>query len=475
MKIFCFFAALLLAAGVSTAQAQPMAERIETVINSDPLSESCHVAVVVQELDSGDIVVDRQGSFLFTPASNMKLYTSGAAMDLLGPDYRFSTTIGVTAEPVDGVVDGDFVIRAGGDPVLTSDQLRALAQRAAIELEVHRITGDLVLDTSLFSAPLKGPGWMWDDEPYNFSMSITPLMMDYNTTEVVVEPGTEGEPASARLNPKAYSPIILNTVQTGPADADSSVRISREPFEDSFRAEGVIPEGGSAVVRSYSVLHPHEWIRSAFRVMLKEGGVHIDGAFVESSTAVTMTRSISHESEPLRTVISLFNKPSENAIGELLFLWLAIDAEGRADSWGNGERVLNEWLEGVAGLAPGRWRAADGSGLSRYNLITARGTVELLSYLWEQPYREDYMNSLPVAGIDGTLTSRMRGSPAEGKVYAKTGTMSGVSCLSGYAETADHGMVAFSILMNGFVGSSRPARDLQDQICEAIVMGMNEN
>ena len=216
---------------------------------------------------------------------------------------------------------------------------------------------------------------------------------------------------------------------------------------------------------------PAQWIAGVLHQMLIDEGIEVEGRPLVETLPPIADPGITHESLPMSEIIALFNKPSENAIGEMLLLNLALEAEGAEApvDFRDGAAQLTEWLTAEAGLDAGDFRLVDGSGLSRYDLICASGTVNLLLHMWRHPDRQVYLDSLPIAGVDGSLRSRMGGTVAEGRVHAKTGTMSGVSCLSGYAETLDGRWLVFSILTNGYIGSSGPSRGLQDRLCVALV------
>jgi PBP4 family serine-type D-alanyl-D-alanine carboxypeptidase len=454
---------ILLVAWVAPAQERSLGERLIEVIDGDTATARTFVGVFVTEADTGRELFARFEHRLFTPASNVKLYTSAAALDTWGPDHRFRTELlarGTLSE--DGTLNGDLVLVGGGDPVLRSEHLRALAARVPAELGIRAVAGRVVVDDSLYAPRLKGPGWMWDDEPDTYQMSVTALMLDHNVLTVRLFEH-EGRVA-ARLDPAADMPPIVNAMRDLRA-----ATVTREPFTDVIL---VRPATGEAPFQPTSVsltMHqPSPWIASVFTRMLADAGVKVQGNSVLVGGGEPLGR-LAHDSVPLREILALFNKPSENAIGEMLLHNLAVQRGTLPATWTAGEAALRDWLVATVGLEADSFHIVDGSGLSRYSQITPAGTVRLLTHMWNHPQRVAYLESMPVAGVDGTMRSRLVNTPAQARVFAKTGTMGGVSSLSGYVQTTDGKWRIFSILTNGFVGSSRSARDLQDRICVELV------
>lgn len=462
--------------------AETLAKRLQEIVDDDTATSQTFVGVVVARADTGEALYERFANNLFTPASNGKLYTSAHALDHYGPDHRFVTQLEGHGRKEGNRLTGFVRLQPGGDPVLESMDLRSMTRRAREQWGITSVDNVLQVGHSKYIGRKKGPGWMWDDEPYTFNVTMDDIMVDFNVLKVRVE-YNDGDPAARLVPPSDYPPIVT---MRGRKD---SVAVSREPFTDvirvtiplkenppsgldedsiDFRPPGneVIPF--EAVEETLTMNNPSQWVREMMRQMFAKEGIGFQGAQIAIPRPEEQLEPIMHYSPPLIEILARFNKPSENAIGEMLFIDLAIEKTGKPSDYSDGARVLREWLENEVGLADNAFRLVDGSGLSRYNLITPSGTVTLLLHMWNHPNRVAYVQSLPIAGVDGTLSYRMKGTPAQGRVYAKTGTMSGVSCLSGYVHTNDGQWLAFSILTNGYVGSSAPARSLQDRLCIAM-------
>jgi len=447
------------------AARRPIAEELQGILDKSPVTRRTSVSVQVMDADSGQVLFDHNSSRLMTPASVMKVYTSAAALAAWGAEHRFTTEV-LAAGTMDGdTLRGDLILRGGGDPVLTSENLRALVRKLRDEVGLKRITGSVYVDGSLFGTRVKGPGWMWDDDPEAFNMSVTALMIDYNVLTLRVQPGAGGKGLAADLLPKAsYPPIVLNPDATA-----KTYTVTRAPFRDVIEVSGAYTLETPSRMQGLTMHDPLVWGRSVFEEMLISAGIEVSQPNAQPATTVApegATVLATNESKPLSEILALFNKPSENAIGEMLLLNLAVRGGFKAPEWKQGSTVIGQWLQSVPKLEESDFRLEDGSGLSRYNLICASGTVKLLRHVWQRPDREVFCDSLPQSGRDGTL--RGRGGAQGAKVQAKTGTMSGVSCLAGYVRRDDGRNLVFAITCNGFVGSASGARGLQDLLTSAM-------
>jgi len=454
----------------------PLPERIEQTIDNAAISKNAFVGVLVVDLDSGEELYARFPDKLFTPASNGKIYSSAAALDIFGPDHQFETYIGMSGRIDNGRLDGNLYLIGRGDPTMKTDDLKSLAKQVT-DYGIREVSGDLVVDVSLFNDTLKGPGWMWDDNPSNYSMSISALMLNYNVATAQVQRMNSGDLIPSFIPSSDYPPFVWQENSQG------SIRISRDPFRSEFIVSGnQMPENRSRVSRSLAVYDPPLWIGHTFKKMLQSNGLEFVSGYQNSESANPISEVrvapspesteiiIRQPSLPMRDILPLFNKPSENAIGEMLWHHLALSEGAYPASWSAGRTAMYNWLANKVGLPQGSVRLEDGSGLSRYNLITPRTTVKVLDYMWKSDNRQVYLDSLPVIGVDGTLSGRGNSNDIANNIIAKTGTMSGVSTLSGYAKDLDGNWKLFSILVNGYVGSSSPARNLQDQICAQIII-----
>lgn len=448
------------------APASPsFADRLAAILDGDHALARTHLSLRVLDLESGEVLFDRNGPRLFTPASVLKLYTSACALDTFGPNHTFTTSIAMAGILGEDVLTGDLVLIAGGDPMLTSGDLALLADRLVAETGIREVTGDLVVDASLFPVPLKGPGWMWDDDPDTYNMSISAMMVDYNVLGVVAEPGTvAGEPPLVRLDPPAAYPPVENTARLI-VESPAELTVTRRPFTDTVLVSGTLSLGSEPVRTSLTMHDPARWAGSVFRAMLEDRGVAVGGEVRVSTVPVLEGDDplVSFESRPLSDAITRFNKVSENAIGEMLLHHLALESGERPDSWQPGAQAITDWLTTTVGIDGGSFRLVDGSGLSRYNLVPPDVTTTLLAYMHGHEHFPVYRASLPVyTAVLGT------GNEVE-RIYAKPGGMSGVSTLAGYVETLEGRYLAFAYFANGYVGSNAAVRELRERIFSELV------
>lgn len=441
----------------------PLAGRIEPLF-PDSLFPPSGAGVSVLSVTTGEILYQRDPDLLFTPASNQKLMTSAAALILLGPRHELATEalIDTGARPA-------IIVRGNGDALFSTDDLDTLASALTAALP-PRPAWLLKGDVSAFDDSPFGRGWMWDDEPDPGAASVSPLCLDGNTVKAVITPGSSpGDTASVRTSAPSGFLSILNATTTVADTVRSSLAVRRAAPDDSnrFVIEGEIRAGDPPMSRRIAVRHPERLFLIRLAERLRGVRIEETGADTASSGGVPVAR----RAHTLDTLIAVMNRRSDNLVSECVFRNL-----GRTDraERGSGEGASLRVREALAGLGVDTARVvvADGSGASRYNLVSARALTTLLAALArDTALYPVFRESLPIAGRTGTLAGRMRGTAAEGNVRAKTGTMAGVSSLSGYATTADGELLAFSILVGNFPRSPAPYRAVQDSLC-ALLAGL---
>jgi D-alanyl-D-alanine carboxypeptidase/D-alanyl-D-alanine-endopeptidase (penicillin-binding protein 4) len=444
---------------------------------ADPSLAHSGVAFLAVSLDRGDTLFAREADRLYTPASNRKLFTAASALYWLGPDHRFRTAL-VATGPVEGdTLRGDLVLVGRGDPDLLPEHLAALADTLVLG-GARVVAGDVRADDAWFDDVEWGAGWMWDDGPYWEWPYVTALTVADNVVTVTARPGTRaGDPVSVEIEPAtAYMALNVSAI-TADAGADSDLVIDRhwKPRENVVDVRGSLARDSEAVVARRTVEDPALYAATLLVEMLEARGVEVRGlprhgdmTPAENGAGVVDTIAV-HVSEPLAASVRNFLKVSDNLTGELLVKAVGASVAGPPGTYEKGLAAERVFLAREVGIDTTAQMLADGSGVSRYNLVTARQIVALLRYMTT---RDDlfpaYRAALPVAGVDGTLESRMRGTPAEGRAGAKTGTLNGVTALSGYVPAADGERIAFSLMMEFYTGSSAPRRAVQDSIVAAL-------
>ena len=449
---------------------QRLQAEIEATLSDRPFASS-NVGVKIVSLATGEVLYEKDVEKLYHPASTMKLITAAAALVKLSPNYRFHTTLYVDRLE-DGRVLGNIYLKGSGDPVFNSNDLEKIVERL-VEMDLKDFQGDMVVDETYFDTIRWGKGWMWDDGPIGGYFShLSALTINHNGVLVRVLPGTEiGDPVSVRLDPSTQYMKIINEGTTAAASEKVQLKIKRksEPAEENvLMIDGAMIIGQAEINRRVDVLDPALYCGTLLREMLAKRGVSLQGKVRYGEVPEGAAEITVHVSPPLSRILWEMNKPSDNLIAELLLKTIGAELKGIPGTGQKGLQAINEFLVEI-GMDTGHYALADGSGVSRYNLVTAALLTDLLVYMFHNfVVMPEYVASLPVGGVDGTLTRRMRGMTAEGVLRAKTGTLRGITTLAGYTTTADGETVAFSILVSNYLGSANPRRVLQDKIGDIL-------
>ena len=469
LVVFLAIAAVQVAAAVEPLDAKALAASLDNVLDGHPTAKRTTFTLKVVNLQSGETIYDRGGDRLQVPASNLKIYTSACALDAFGPDHRFKTIVRAEGPIENGVLRGNLKLIGGGDAMLTSQDLHKLAKQVVDELGVRQIIGEVVVDNSRYAPRLKGPGWMWDDEPSYYNMSVTPLMVDFNVLTVKLTPDAEGF-VYAKLDPPSNSPELVSVGANGAA---GNALATRRPFTEPIEYRGD-PKLDKPTELRMTMHDPGPWVAGLFTQMLAEEGVNFSPSPRKRTAKPedeTPAREIVHDGATLADTLKHFNHVSENAVGEVLLHEIALARGVERPDWPDGAKIISEWLVEQAKLEPGSFRYVDGSGLSRYNLISADSSVRLLQHLKQSDDFEPFFKSLPTSEVklDDAETAGANDTSKEPRVSAKGGSMSSVSTMSGYLRTLDGRLLAFSLLANGFIGNNEPVFDLRQQVWRELV------
>lgn len=432
-----------------------------------PVRRRAFVGGMVRSLTSGEVLWALNAGVCCTPASNQKLLTAAAALERLGPEYRFRTEVRLLGRlgPT-GTLAGDLILRGGGDPTLATRDLDALAA-AVRQAGVRRVRGRLRADDTRFDRTRLGEGWAWDDESYAYAAQVSALTLDGNVATVHVLPGSRaGMPARVTVEPVPGYLRVRSVCVTAPAGPAPDVSVIRLRARNDVRVEGTIPLGSPPVLESVTVEEPALHAAAVWRALLARHGVRVEGQTVLLGTPGAACLAAAHDSAPLAELLAQMNKPSNNLIAETLLKELGITLATPGTS-AAGLSVVRQTAASL-GLDPQALRPFDGSGLSRMDLVSAENLCRLLAAMDARADRAAFIASLPVAAADGTLRSRMGGTPAAGNLRAKTGSLSHVSALSGYVTTADGERLAFALLTNNDPGPSRGPdgpKAMEDAVC----------
>jgi serine-type D-Ala-D-Ala carboxypeptidase/endopeptidase (penicillin-binding protein 4) len=481
---------LLLVTQLHAAAHKSLGKRIETILESPDLAHGFW-GIEVVSLGSGKTLYFHDADKLFTPASNTKLFTTAAAMALIGPDYTFQTTVETNGTlDTHGRLTGDLVLVGRGDPNLSGRELpyalhterndhpiRVLEQLAdtLAQKGVKYVDGDIIADDSYFAFERYGEGWSQDDLVWADGAPVSALTVNDNVIFVNILPADRaGDRAFVSITPFADYYRIDNRIMTTPAGTGRKIFINREPGVTVLTLWGNMPLGDSGANEALAIEDPAEFAAELFRQLLEVRGIAVYGkqktrhTELSSLSVLTVTASAatrggdepsrafqnqplvlaSYQSKPLIEDVRVINKVSQNLHAEILLRLLGRE-KGTAGTVEGGLEVLRGFLN-QAGVTADQYAFHDGSGLSRQNLVTPQAVVELLRYADSQPWGASFRDTLPLSGTDGSLSNRFKDVDIQGKVHAKTGSLGGVKALSGYATTSHGDRVAFSILSNNF-------------------------
>lgn len=442
-------------------------QRIDSVLVS-PLFTTAQAGISIIDLKTKRPIFQQNEKKLFRPASNQKLFTTSAALVFLGTDYKFSTSLYHTGEVKDSVCSGDVFFVGGFDPEFSSTNLDSLS-RELKKFGIKQINGNLYGDVSSMDSLFWGEGWMWNDDPATYIPYLSPLTVNKNTIKVFYEPGEIGKPAQLKLFPQTSFFKIENgstTIDTG----KSNFVIDR----DWLRRRNTIFIGGSILQTAkkdsaeFNVFDPAFYFLNLAKESLERNGISLIGK-IDTLTLPQNAKKVFAFERNIKPVVTYTNKVSDNLNAELILRALSRNASLSKASLQNGKKLIDSLIT-LSGANPKQYRITDGSGLSYYNLITAELLSKVLVYMHSQNKTtfDAFLTSLPIAGVDGTLSNRYKNSPAKGNVFAKTGTISGVASLSGYIKTKKENWLAFSILIQNYIGSASEARKIQDKLCEIL-------
>jgi len=478
-------------AGQATATGR-FAERAEKLVQAAPVDKG-EWGLLVVDAATGETLYEKNADKYFVPASNMKLLTTALALDTLGPDYRFRTTIetnGVLG--ADGKLTGDLILVGRGDPNLSNRKFpfdtkeefdgppeKALAEvaDAVVARGVREIGGDVVGDDSYFPRERYPDGWEIDDMVWEYGAAISAIVVDDNTVTLTLTPGEKaGDAVQTTMEPAEQEFVVKNEVITVGAKEKADLRLTREPGASTVVVSGTLPAKSSPHKLVLAIQEPAEHAATMMARLLSERGVNVNGKIRAQHdpdpAEVSRTVLAEHMSIPLGDSVKLVNKISQNLHTEVL-LRTAARQKGR---WSDPDDLLKFPKEfyAKAGIREDDVVQTDGSGLSRHDLVTPRAFVALLQYAQKQAWFAAYYASLPVAGVDGTLNERMKDSGIAGRIHAKTGSVSHVRTLSGFAETPGGRKLIFSFLSNNEEGKNHEVHDALDGLCLAMIEEFDE-
>jgi len=420
---------------------------------------SANIGIYIESLKTGEIIFEQNHYKFFMPASNVKLFTTTTALVRLGPDYTYKTTLYSRGEVTAGgdSLNGDLLLKGSGDPTISGrftngDNIKTFKDWADSlkQCGITQITGNIFVDDSCFDSG----GISFND----------------NSLQIIINPAAEsGKPAVIRLNPPTTYFNIINKTTTVSSTRSRQVRSARKPETNDIVVEGNIAINRSAVTNTLAVDDPALFAAGVFKDVLVTAGIQVTGVprKIESDSTQYSNKNnwikrAVYTSPPLSAILKATNKPSDNFYADQLLKTIGFELKGFG-TFENGAQVVKEFVNEI-GINGEQLFLVDGSGLSRYNLAMPIQIAKLLKYMRYHPYFNYFYDSLPIAGVDGTISNRMKNTPAENIVHAKTGTLRYVRSLSGYVKSKDDEEFIVSILINHYTTPESTSADIQDKI-----------
>jgi D-alanyl-D-alanine carboxypeptidase/D-alanyl-D-alanine-endopeptidase (penicillin-binding protein 4) len=392
-------------------------------LTSQAVFRNAQWGVLIVNPRTGDTLYSKNAGKLFMPASNMKIITSAAALTLLGPDFRYRTTFVTDGEVRDSLLDGNLLVIGRGDPTI-SDNMRGLATLVMDTLAdsvrahgIRQVTGSLARIGDAFPDSIHGYGWEWDDLGEYYAAGVDELIFNEGMA-----------PTSLRPPPDT----VRDSLYSGPAKSP---------------ATGYLNAFNDALVRKH---------------------INVETGVMDSimPTPIKTDTLFTYLSPPLRNIIPALMKPSQNQIAEILLKTIGLERGGMGTADSARKIVAQQLL--AWGVQPDGFVIRDGSGLSRHDLVSPETLVRVLDRIQQDTAFAVFYNAMPIAGVDGTLKDRMKGTPAEGNVHAKTGSIASARSLSGYVTTVDGERLIFSVLSNNWTTPSSAVTGISDQIAAAL-------
>ncbi|MBW3660205.1 MAG: D-alanyl-D-alanine carboxypeptidase/D-alanyl-D-alanine-endopeptidase [Gemmatimonadetes bacterium] len=462
-------------AGAATSSPESVADLLDPVVKR----RAGRVGVAVYSVDRKAPLYLHNADEALLPASNMKLYTTAAALARLGPDFRYTTSLYADG-PIrsDGTLEGNLLLVGRGDPTLSgrfyadsAPYVFDLFAQALRERGIRRIAGDLIGDASYFEDEPVAPGWDAGNLLWWYGARVSALSFNDNVVVIEVRPGgAVGAPPRVAFVPRADGLMVVNRVRTVGTRGGRSIGIKRRPDLGGYEIWGRIPIDSRPLHYVVAVEDPPAFALSVLRARLESSGIRIDGAERVVHSRTRLPRRpwqlvASHTGPRLVEIVRVINKRSQNFFAEQVLKTLGRMFEGDG-SFADGRKVVVSVLRELGVPARELW-VDDGSGLSRYDRATARTTAQLLVAIRDQDWFEAYYQSLLEAGRDGD-PRRLDDAAAVGNVRTKTGTLRGVSALSGYVTTRDGELLAFSVITNGVPGGKGASISIEDAVAERL-------
>ena len=470
--LFFILAYGLIASTSYAATLSVLKSDINKIINK--FDKNINIGLEVKDLTTNKIIFKRNENRYFVPASNLKLVTDAAALIYLGADHQFKTSFYTNAKVIkNGNLQGNIYIHFSGAPDLSFSEL-SHAVKSLKKLSISSIAGNVVLVGSQFSEQPYGPGWMVDDVRHSYGAPLTPYIINQNRFDLTISPGYKISKRS-HIAIAQVEPVIgvINNIRTAASSEKCKIELELDEQNNLF-ANGCIKINSHTREENVSIVNTKKHAIDLARQAFKMAGLEVKGSFKVGKNELKSKRVATIKSVPLNNLIRQTLKPSDNLFADSIFLKIGQLYFKQKSSWSNASKAVKVILAKHTGINLSKAAIFDGSGLSRYNLITPHQLTSLLAFLHQQfPISYEFISALPIGGRDGTLKNRFLIGQQRAMVRAKTGSMLGVISLAGYLPTKNNHLLAFSMMINNISGQSSRSlykyRRLEDQICQYLL------
>ena len=448
-------------------------ERLASLMNG-PTARASDTSIKIVEVESGQVVGERNADLPLAPASNTKLFSTGAAVDLLGPNFEVTTTVYARGNiDAAGTLDGDVKIVGHGDPTIGGrfhdGRATAVIDDWATDLKragIKTVRGNLIFEYGYMDTEYVHPTWPADQLINWYEAPVSAFSMQEGCVQVRVLPSRPGKPCIVQFEPPTSYVTLQNSCVTGRG----------LPFITRFNGSNTILVRGGVPTRSgptevfVSVENPIQYFATATNETFVRDGINFQGQIVVTPRDNRPDwRPITQHATPLNVIVYVINKKSQNHYAEQLIKILGAEKK-KEGSWAAGTSTVTEWLTGKLGVPADEFHQADGSGMSRDNRASANAFIHLLRYMWKSPSREDFVSSLPYSGDpDAKFGRRLKNPPFARQVYAKTGYIVGVVGLSGYVRGASGKVYAFSFVFNNYHVGVYAVYRVQDEMLKELI------
>lgn len=461
-----FFCLLISITGTTLANTQQQIESsIDSILKKYP---DITIGIAAYSLTNNRAIYKKNSDQPLMPASVLKIMTSIAALSFLGPTYQFQTRILTKNAAIDrGIINHDLYFYFDGDPSLTDYNINSLIKQLTT-LGIHTIQGNIYVDDTIFDDANIGNGWVWEDLSFCYAAPISSIMIDKNCLGLRLNAAQNShQPSISSKNINTVS-ITNDVTLKNPNNSGCSLKFHASSNND-YHLSGCLKNNAKPVDLSVAIRNVRLYSKNLIAEHLRESNITLTGSIEFKKTPIDAPLYLlaEHKSEPLATMIKFMLKKSDNTTADTIYKKLGSAFFNKQASWQDGAAAIKKILTIKNSDIFNKMRMDDGSGLSRYSLITPTQLAMALSYAYHNEYiRQTFIDSLPNAGVDGTLSYRMPN--LKNRVYAKTGNMENSSSLAGYIKTKNQDMLAFSIIVNSFLGSPRKYHKLLDDVCTVL-------